>query len=113
MQSHVHLTSKHCQACQKCVIGFDHHCLWLNCCIGRRNYTPFLTLLALSVLLFSMHLTVSTIHLINSYIHPASLRPPRMPREPPLLDLPLPAVRVRLPLLQYLSGTWHSDSSRI
>ncbi|KAL3274947.1 hypothetical protein HHI36_019723 [Cryptolaemus montrouzieri] len=34
--------TKHCSACNKCVADFDHHCKWLNHCIGSRNYAPFL-----------------------------------------------------------------------
>lgn len=34
--------TKHCSVCNKCVQNFDHHCRWLNHCIGSRNYTAFL-----------------------------------------------------------------------
>eukprot|EP00658_Telonema_sp_P-2_P061061 TRINITY_DN4981_c0_g1_i1.p1 TRINITY_DN4981_c0_g1~~TRINITY_DN4981_c0_g1_i1.p1 ORF type:complete len:438 (-),score=96.68 TRINITY_DN4981_c0_g1_i1:348-1661(-) len=29
----------------KCVVGFDHHCIYLNQCVGARNYKPWYTLL--------------------------------------------------------------------
>ena len=33
--------ARHCRRCDKCVPGFDHHCMWLNTCVGHRNYWSF------------------------------------------------------------------------
>ena len=44
--------SKHCSICGVCVTRHDHHCVWLNNCVGRQNYFSFLALLlSLSILL--------------------------------------------------------------
>jgi len=32
---------KHCQTCGKCTEEFDHHCRYLNVCIGGRTYRPW------------------------------------------------------------------------
>ena len=39
-------SSKHCGSCDRCVNGFDHHCKWLNNCIGEENYKCFIFLIS-------------------------------------------------------------------
>mmetsp|Transcript_46787 Transcript_46787/g.69209 ORF Transcript_46787/g.69209 Transcript_46787/m.69209 type:complete len:501 (+) Transcript_46787:113-1615(+) len=36
-----------CQICNKNVRGLDHHCTWLNTCIGQRNYPIFYSMVFL------------------------------------------------------------------
>ncbi|XP_075243123.1 palmitoyltransferase ZDHHC23-B-like [Convolutriloba macropyga] len=37
--------SVHCRTCDRCVYELDHHCFWLDCCVGLQNKRWFMLLL--------------------------------------------------------------------
>jgi hypothetical protein len=43
-------TSRYCRLCSKSIPGLDHHCIWLNTCIGARNYWAFYVLASAGLL---------------------------------------------------------------
>ncbi len=46
-RSAVDYNSKHCLNCNKCVADFDHHCEFLNNCIGSKNFQYFMKFVAI------------------------------------------------------------------
>ena len=49
-------TTKHCRLCNKCVSHFDHHCKWLDTCVGARNYASFFTLISGASVMSLLHI---------------------------------------------------------
>ncbi len=43
--------SKHCKRCDKCIYRMDHHCPWVDACIGANNYRSFVLFICLGTIL--------------------------------------------------------------
>ena len=55
--------TSHCRLCDVCTEQTDHHCSFLNNCIGRRNYSSFIACLIAAVICCAFTIGVSIAHL--------------------------------------------------
>jgi hypothetical protein len=51
--------SKHCAQCDRCVERMDHHCVWLNNCVGARTHRAFVALLACVAVAHALHASLT------------------------------------------------------
>ncbi len=56
---------KHCHICKKCIKGFDHHCNWIDNCVGENNKKRFLVFVAITLVNLIFNLFVGFIDLKN------------------------------------------------
>ncbi|XP_071980715.1 palmitoyltransferase ZDHHC12 isoform X1 [Engystomops pustulosus] len=55
------MRARHCKSCQRCVRRYDHHCPWIENCVGEKNHRVFILYLALQglVLLWALRIAWS------------------------------------------------------
>ena len=53
--------SRHCNTCNQCVERYDHHCPWINNCVGVNNHKYFICFLT-TLVLSMMSIFISSIY---------------------------------------------------
>ncbi|KAJ8753970.1 hypothetical protein K2173_001868 [Erythroxylum novogranatense] len=53
----------HCRVCRRCVLRMDHHCIWINNCVGHANYKVFFIFVLYAVIacIYSLVLLVGSL----------------------------------------------------
>lgn len=59
--------TEHCNFCDRCVSNFDHHCIWLNNCVGGANYPAF-ALTLFNVLVMTSIIVGTCIGLVVGFV---------------------------------------------
>lgn len=65
--------TKHCSICNKCVDHFDHHCKWLNNCIGRRNYVAFIACVTTALMISTFTSSLCAADIVMFFTNPKYL----------------------------------------
>lgn len=69
----------HCRVCKRCVLRMDHHCIWINNCVGHNNYKAFFLFVFYVVLACCYALILLAGHamdVLGDHVQDASRGPP-------------------------------------
>ncbi|KAH7728086.1 Protein DHHC-9 [Aphelenchoides avenae] len=62
----------HCGICDTCVVDMDHHCVWINQCVGARNHRHFLQFIGFLTLGCFTFVTAGYPTLYYNYVKPSA-----------------------------------------
>lgn len=65
--------ASHCGVCNACVMRHDHHCVYLNNCVGSRNYMYFIWCLLLITISCGLLITTSLLQTFHYIRYPTSV----------------------------------------
>ena len=52
----------HCNFCDTCIEGYDHHCVWIGKCVGRKNKCIFMYIFFTMILEYGLLIIVLIFH---------------------------------------------------
>ncbi|KAL4031960.1 hypothetical protein IC575_010256 [Cucumis melo] len=59
----------HCRVCKRCILRMDHHCIWINNCVGHENYKVFFV--------FVVYAVVACIYSLILLLGSLTIEPPK------------------------------------
>ena len=59
----------HCEDCDVCIEGWDHHCVWVGKCIGKQNLTMFYVFVAAIPIFFVFVMFMSCVMSFDMHKH--------------------------------------------